>query len=313
MVERMFDAYCERQSANHVAKVTGVARATAKRYIEQGDPGRAIEPLEVRFARMTRTSARIKEKRVVYSNASAQAALQNQLKDLDELISFAAQQLRKNMKKQVIRLSDVAKAIQIRNDVVQRMKPFGEVEQETEITQAQFEGKTAQELDFFATYGQWPTPEQLAHIKQHRHAIDTDGRAVDTTDDGAQKSSAPRTDTPTDTSTDAPTDSPNLTDTDTPPGDETPPEGTPGTDRQTDATQGGSGGSGGSDEQGGAVAAQGIGGTRDGTGPELGAEAVAVGSGEPGFSDGADPGDGVRAIDEAEGTDSLDAFLRGRR
>ena len=47
--DRMWEAYLERQTPNHVAKTVGCTWTTARRYIEEGDPRRNLDPLRVRF------------------------------------------------------------------------------------------------------------------------------------------------------------------------------------------------------------------------------------------------------------------------
>jgi hypothetical protein len=46
----MYQAYTERQSISHVAKVCSVNATTAKKYVEKGDPKRNLRPLKDRYS-----------------------------------------------------------------------------------------------------------------------------------------------------------------------------------------------------------------------------------------------------------------------
>lgn len=48
-IDRMFDAYLEKQTAVHIVEKTGVHLNTAKKYINKGDPERGVAPFKERF------------------------------------------------------------------------------------------------------------------------------------------------------------------------------------------------------------------------------------------------------------------------
>jgi len=54
--DRMWEAYQVEQTAHYVSKMTGVSRATARKYIEQGDPKRAMRPLRERWIQVQTTA-----------------------------------------------------------------------------------------------------------------------------------------------------------------------------------------------------------------------------------------------------------------
>jgi hypothetical protein len=161
-VEQMFDAYCENQSARYVSSACQVSRPTVQRYIDRGDPARGIQPLAVRLAKLTRHRARVKERRVVYETATMQAASQDQIKDLDELIELATHYCRVEIPKGSIHLLvQLAKTMQMRADLILKLNPFSESEVEHETLIAEFDGKTAAELDYYAIHSRWPSPDDL--------------------------------------------------------------------------------------------------------------------------------------------------------
>jgi hypothetical protein len=91
VVEDMFSAYQETQSAQHVHRETGVHWSTAKKYIEGGDQGRGIEPFSTRLAKIRR----IVEDKTDYDVAKAIVDNLEVIRPLKaELVDLLRQQVR---------------------------------------------------------------------------------------------------------------------------------------------------------------------------------------------------------------------------
>ena len=88
-VERMWEAYQERQSGRYVAAVVGVSVATASKYINYGDPGRNVVPFKVRWKRASRSRVTLSqtEERIEYGDRQALEEALDQLRDVDAWVS----------------------------------------------------------------------------------------------------------------------------------------------------------------------------------------------------------------------------------
>lgn len=88
-VEKMWEAYQDRQSARYVAAVTGVSVATAAKYINTGDPKRNVVPFKVRWQRAARSRVTLSqtEERIEYGDRQALEEALDHLRDLDAWVS----------------------------------------------------------------------------------------------------------------------------------------------------------------------------------------------------------------------------------
>jgi hypothetical protein len=88
-VERMWEAYQERQSARYVAAVTGVSVGTAAKYINTGDAKRNVVPFKVRWKRASRSRVTLSqtEERIEYGDRQALEEALDQLRDVDAWVS----------------------------------------------------------------------------------------------------------------------------------------------------------------------------------------------------------------------------------
>lgn len=152
-IEAMFEAYTEKQSIAHVSKAAGVSYPTAKRYIEQGDAKRGIEPLAFRLRRLVRQVARKTERKVAYGHAEQMAETAVQLQGLDDLIFEAVNVLKGKLDSTKLRLTDVAKAIQVRNQVVQMLAEKTETTTVEEVIGSYFDGWTPEQIRAYGETG----------------------------------------------------------------------------------------------------------------------------------------------------------------
>jgi hypothetical protein len=88
-VERMWEAYQERQSARYVAAVTGVSVGTAAKYINTGDAKRNVVPFKVRWKRASRSRVTLSqtEERIEYGDRQALEEALDHLRDVDAWVS----------------------------------------------------------------------------------------------------------------------------------------------------------------------------------------------------------------------------------
>lgn len=72
LAAEMFAEYLKRPTATHLVETFGVAHWTAKKYIQEGDARRGIEPFQKRYARIQREA----DKKADYDLAKARADVQ---------------------------------------------------------------------------------------------------------------------------------------------------------------------------------------------------------------------------------------------
>ena len=69
--DSMWTAYCQQQTALHLAATAGVHRDTAAKYIEKGDPKRGLRPLKDRFAEIQAAATKKADEAAVVDLAKA--------------------------------------------------------------------------------------------------------------------------------------------------------------------------------------------------------------------------------------------------
>lgn len=72
-VEKMFAAYQVQNSATYIVRQCGVGKPTAKRYIENGDPSRGVEPFRERLTRIQAERAARVDERTIEAGADIAA------------------------------------------------------------------------------------------------------------------------------------------------------------------------------------------------------------------------------------------------
>lgn len=131
-VEAMFLAYCRKPTAESIARSCGVSWHTATKYIERGDPQRAVQPFRTRVRRVARLVARQTEERVAYSRSVALAATWDQLERFDDLIDRASDKLGERLDQAgpqaggSLRLTDVAMSLKISAELKSRLQKLTE-------------------------------------------------------------------------------------------------------------------------------------------------------------------------------------------
>jgi len=169
-IEEMFAAWCEVSRASVVARRCKVSNGTALKYINRGDPSRSIEPFVTRGRRITRQVQRRTERAIIYSTTEQLKETAYQISLLDDAIALAADRLKTTIKRADIRLTDLAKAIQIRNQVMALYATHA-VEETTETTISDPLGDVMRRL----------SPEQIAAL-----ADEVDELSANTTSGGEQ-------------------------------------------------------------------------------------------------------------------------------
>ena len=165
--ELMFGAYCERQSANHVATKVGVSHHTAVKYIRHGDPERNIAPFAERFARVQREITSKTERTVVYSATKVNQATFKHLKLLDSLITQALEKLDGKLKLKDLSLKDVAKAMQTRTMILRELAPLVREKVTTQSSvSGELEGKSTADCAYYAEHGFWPDSADASYVTE---------------------------------------------------------------------------------------------------------------------------------------------------
>lgn len=169
-IAHMLAEYRENPSCRHVSKVCNVSRATVKRYVELGDPLRGIMPFQVILATQTI------EETVEYSEDEAQKVAKDHIRRLDRVIDLMAKraetELANPKKKISIRGTDLAKAMQIRMQLVSVYKPWKLTRTTTTTMEisgeagGSFDGRSHLELYFFEEQGRWPEHDELAELEK---------------------------------------------------------------------------------------------------------------------------------------------------
>jgi len=163
--ELMFQAYCDKQSANHVATKVGVSHHTAVKYIRNGDPDRGIAPFVERHARVQREITRKTERVVVYSATKVNQATFSHLKLLDSLIQQALEKLDGRLKLKDLSLKDVAKAMQTRTMILKELAPLvKQTVTETTSVSGELDGKSPEDCSFYAEHGFWPDSADASYL-----------------------------------------------------------------------------------------------------------------------------------------------------
>jgi len=87
----MWSAWQEKQSIAHAARAAGIARATARRYIDEGDASRGLEPLRDRLIKVRLDAARKADRdnamdraQLIRSADRLQAVVDRQIDRLEE-------------------------------------------------------------------------------------------------------------------------------------------------------------------------------------------------------------------------------------
>lgn len=71
---KMYEAWCARQTVQHVMDTTGVNRDTAQRYIERGDPGRKLPAIRARWERTQQNAQMAEDYSIVKARREVQTA-----------------------------------------------------------------------------------------------------------------------------------------------------------------------------------------------------------------------------------------------
>jgi hypothetical protein len=165
----MFLAYLEQQNIEYVRNKCGVSWHTAKKYIEHGDPDRAVESFRARLKRVSKMTQRTFEERVAFAKGVGMANLWEQVADLDDVIELALEKLKATIgdPKTSVRITDVVKAIDLSSNIKIRLAK--QVEQTRTVTETTT--MAAQQ----ATYE--PTEEDIARFspRELQAFIDSDG------------------------------------------------------------------------------------------------------------------------------------------
>jgi hypothetical protein len=136
-VEEMFTLYAQQQSANYVAQNSGVSWSTANKYIVQGDPQRGIEPFRMRYLAISKEVTTAVDHAISYGQKKQLRASLLHLQLFDAVILQAIEQVQRKLKDQNIKLTDLAKALAARAQLVRSIseqQPRAErTEERTEI------------------------------------------------------------------------------------------------------------------------------------------------------------------------------------
>lgn len=143
--QRMWEAYQEKQSVEHVRRRVGISWRTADKYIDKGDPSRGLEGLRDRFARVMQKAQRQEE----YGLARARA-------DTLKLIRAYKSKLAQRIK--AIDLKDMSTAIGVELDRVARLEDemLMKAPPVDQTAESLFAGWTEEELEEYAKTGRWP-------------------------------------------------------------------------------------------------------------------------------------------------------------
>lgn len=156
--QKMWAAYQQRQSVEHVRKACRVSWRTADKYIDEGDPTRGMEPLRDRFAKVMQKAQRDEDYGLVKAR-----------RDTLTLIRAYKTKLANRIK--TITTDNMSASIGNEIDRIARLEEelLTKAPPSDQTAEALFEGWTDEEMEAYAQTGKWPDRPLDAPAKEEAH------------------------------------------------------------------------------------------------------------------------------------------------
>lgn len=156
--QKMWKAYQQKQSVEHVRRTCRVAWRTADKYIDEGDPSRGMEPLRDRFAKIMEKAQRDEDYGLVKARRDTLKLIRAYKTKLARRIASIEE---KDMSASIG--SEIDRVARLEEEMLTKAPPSDQ------SVEALFEGWTDEEMDEYSKTGKWPDRPLDAPRKEEGH------------------------------------------------------------------------------------------------------------------------------------------------